>query len=347
MDPSRLIPIADPIPVPWTWFDALHHLTFVLHLLFMNVVVGGAAIALVCHLRGRNEALARDLSTRLPTVLALTINMGVAPLLFLQVLYGNFIYVSSVLMAAWWLSVIAVVLVAYYGLYVYDFKYDSWAGSRKLMLAVPLVLLLFNAFLFVNNMTLMVDPARWTAWFSDRSGWLLNLSEPMLWPRWLHFMTAALAVGGLAVALFGRLKGAEEHVSTGLAWFVRATLVQVVFGVWFLFSLPGGATRIFLGGQTPSTVLLVTALVLAAAALFSAMRRNVPGAVMWTVLTVAGMALVRDRLRVFLLEPYHDIRRLPVTGEYSPLVLFLATFALALPVLAWLVRASLKAGKEA
>jgi hypothetical protein len=30
----------------------------------------------------------------MPTTLALTVTFGVAPLLFIQVLYGNFIYVS-------------------------------------------------------------------------------------------------------------------------------------------------------------------------------------------------------------------------------------------------------------
>ncbi|MCM0754848.1 hypothetical protein M7784_06265 [Desulfovibrio aminophilus] len=345
MDPRSLIPAPDTIPVPWGWFDALLHVTFVAHILLMNAVVGGAAIALATHLRGSNTALAKDLSTKMPTALALTINLGVAPLLFLQVLYGNFVYTSSVIMAAWWLSVIILVMAAYYGLYIYDFRFDS-SGARPLLVAAPLALLVFVGFLFSNNMTLMLDPVRWTAWFDNRAGSLLNLGDPMLLPRWLHFMVAALAVGGLAVALLGRAKGDQEYVRTGLYWFTRATLAQVVFGVWFLLSLPEPALRQFLGGNATSALLLAGALVLAAAALMSAFKGNVPGALLWTVLTVAGMALVRDRLRGILLSPYQDIRTLAVTAEYSPMILFLAVFLLAIPLVAWLVRQYLRSVKE-
>lgn len=346
MDPKLLVPAPDTIPVPWGWFDLLLHVTFVAHLLLMNTVVGGAAIALVSHLKGRGPALAKDLSTKLPTCLALTINLGVAPLLFLQVLYGNFIYTSSVLMAAWWLSVIAIVMAAYYGLYIYDFSFDSRPGARTLLIAAPLALLLFNGFLFSNNMTLMLDPARWTAWFDNRGGSLLNLGDPSLLPRWLHFMTAALAVGGLAVALLGHLRRNREYTGTGLTWFIRATVAQLLFGTWFLVSLPQAAMLRFLGGDVSSSLLLAGGLALAVAALFAAWRGNVPGTLLWTVLTVAAMVLVRDRLRTFLLAPYHDIRTMASTGEYSPMILFLAVFVLAIPVVGWLIRQYLRA-KEA
>jgi hypothetical protein len=346
MDPKLLVPAPDALSVPWGWFDLLLHVTFVAHLLLMNAVVGGAAIALVSHLKGRNQDLAKDLSTKLPGCLALTINLGVAPLLFLQVLYGNFIYTSSVLMAGWWLSVIAIVMAAYYGLYIYSFNFDARPGARALLVAAPLLLLLCNGFLFSNNMTLMLDPTRWTAWFGNRGGSLLNLGDPSLLPRWLHFMTAALAVGGLAVALLGSARRNREYASTGLAWFFRATLAQVVFGAWFLVSLPQAAMLRFLGGDAVSSLLLAGGLALAVAALYAAWRGNVAGTTLWAVLTVAAMVLVRDRLRTFLLSPYQDIRSLASLGEYSPMILFLAVFILAIPLVGWLIRQYLRA-KEA
>lgn len=53
MDPSVLIPEALPIPVAWGWFYAFLLLTFTLHLLVMNVMLGSSIIALVHHLRGK------------------------------------------------------------------------------------------------------------------------------------------------------------------------------------------------------------------------------------------------------------------------------------------------------
>ena len=89
------------------WFDILLVATFVVHILLMNCVLGGAAISVVEMLRGNDLGLTKRLSKKLPTLLALTINFGVAPLLFLQVVFGHFDYVSSVLMGGLWLSLIA------------------------------------------------------------------------------------------------------------------------------------------------------------------------------------------------------------------------------------------------
>ena len=153
-------------------------------------------------------------------------------------------------------------------------------------------------------------------------------------------------MGGLAVALLGRAQGKPGHVQTGLAWFIRATLAQAVFGTWFLVSLPQAAMLRFLGGDPVSSLFLAAGLALTVAALYAAWRGNVPGALLWTVLTVAAMVLVRDRLRTLLLSPYHDIRSMASFGEYSPMALFLAVFILAIPLLGWLIRQYLRA-KEA
>lgn len=47
MDPALLIPQAEPLPIPWAWFDVLLIVTFAAHILFMNALVGSAAIGLI------------------------------------------------------------------------------------------------------------------------------------------------------------------------------------------------------------------------------------------------------------------------------------------------------------
>ncbi|MEJ2057351.1 MAG: hypothetical protein P8X39_05885 [Desulfofustis sp.] len=118
------IPTADTIPVAWGWFQFLLLLTFPVHLLAMNAMIGGLTIGIVQHFRGGETParLAHRIAFSLPLVIAFAVNFGVAPLLFLQVLYGHFIYTSSVLMGIFWISVIPLLIVAYYGAYLYDFK---------------------------------------------------------------------------------------------------------------------------------------------------------------------------------------------------------------------------------
>ena len=115
------IPYPDPMPLPApVWLlRTLLLLTFFLHVLFMNCLLGGTAVALVCTMRRKSSAfsarLAGDIGRLLPSVFAFTITLGVAPLLFLQVMYGHLLYASSILIGVPWLAIIGMVILAYYG----------------------------------------------------------------------------------------------------------------------------------------------------------------------------------------------------------------------------------------
>src|SRR5271165_6535550 len=119
-------PNVDPIPLPapiWL-FKVLHNLTFALHLTSVELLLGGLLIGLLFALLGRTRHSAEMLQTsgmiahRLPTLMAFVINLGIPPLLFAQVLYGRALYTSSVLIGAYWISVIFLLIASYYGLYV-------------------------------------------------------------------------------------------------------------------------------------------------------------------------------------------------------------------------------------
>jgi cytochrome bd-type quinol oxidase subunit 1 len=122
-----MIPDPDPIPLPAPveLLTPLLVLTFTLHILAMNVTLGGTVIAVVSDLMGRRDGndryrrLARHLIAMMPVTLAATITLGVAPLLFIQTLYGQLFYTSSILMAWPWFAVVPLVIVAYYGIYLY------------------------------------------------------------------------------------------------------------------------------------------------------------------------------------------------------------------------------------
>jgi len=50
---------------------------------------------------------------KIPSTFALGVTFGIAPLLFVQVLYGNLIYSSSILMGVFWLLIIPFIIIAY------------------------------------------------------------------------------------------------------------------------------------------------------------------------------------------------------------------------------------------
>lgn len=117
MEFASLIPAPDALPIHWLWLQLLLTLTTFIHLVAMNLMLGAGIIGLATPHSSGGEvvALRRDIGRTLPITIALTINLGVAPLLFLQVLYGQYFYTSSVLMASLWLGM-AVIFLALVGL---------------------------------------------------------------------------------------------------------------------------------------------------------------------------------------------------------------------------------------
>lgn len=345
MDPANLVPLAEAMPGPAWWFEALLLLTFVIHLLLMNTVLGGTIIVAVHAMRkpAREQGAVRDFATRLPTALALAINLGVPPLLFVQVLYGHFFYVSSLIMALWWLGIVGLVMLAYYGLYIFAINHDELGTRRIAVVLIAALLLLGTAFVFTNNMTLMLQPDRWTAWFDQRDGTLLNLGDPTLIPRWLHMVVGAIAIGGLALSLFHVRRAvwgapdAAEGIETGLRWFVHATYVQIVLGVWFLLALPRSLMLRFMGDDALATFAFVLGLAGTVLALVAGRRRNVGLAVGAACGTVTVMAVMRATLREGYLAPWGKVPPVDFV-ETSPLVLFLISAVGGVAAIIWMLR---------
>lgn len=354
MDPKTLIPAAGPVPVPWGWFEGLSLATFIIHLLFMNIVLGGALIMLVQELRGKGRAgsspLQAPLAKSTPTMLALAVNFGVAPLLFTQVLYGQFLYTSCVLMAWQWLGIAGVVMLAYYGLYLYDFKFESLQQGRTLLTGGVAVLLLVTAFTFTNVMTLMLSPERWVGYFSNQSGFSLSMGDASLWPRFLHVVLSALAIAGLFMAVLARRRGEamdSAALTGGLRWFFWPTALQVLVGAWYAHTLPKQFLKLLVGGDLLHTAVFFAGLATTAAGLWFAKKRSVYMAASATVVTVALMAGLRALLRSHVLAEFYSPQSLVVTGQYSPMWLFFIALVLGGGVMIYILRLAARAGKEA
>ncbi|MGV1101076.1 hypothetical protein ACUUL3_16900 [Thiovibrio sp. JS02] len=354
MDPATLIPSPDAIPVPWGYFEFLLILTFFAHILFMNVMLGASFIALVREIRTPASAPppCQDLANKLTHTIAFAVNFGVAPLLFLQVLYGHFIYTSSILMGAYWLSVIGLLILAYYSAYLYKMRHDLPAGARKRTLALSLFLLLIIAFLFVNNITLMQTPQAWTAYFSRPDGTLLNLADPTLVSRFLHFIVASVAAGGLftAILAFFQKKNddptAGKRLSTGMKWFTYATMVEAGTGIPFLFSMPREVHHLFVGGAVLPTFLFVAAMIGTFFCLYYGAREKLWPATAAMAGTVLLMILVRDLARQAYLAPYFHPADLAVKPQWSPFLLFLVILAAGLATVAYMLKLAAGVGKE-
>ena len=320
----------------------------------MNCLLGGAAVALVCAARRGRSAfcarLASDLGRLLPSVFAFTITLGVAPLLFLQVMYGQLLYTSSILIGVPWLAIIGMVVLAYYGVYFFSMKEHENKGKTTVVLALVLLLLASIAFIYSNNFTLMLTPERWLGLYhGNAAGWHLNWSEPSLLPRYLHFVLGALAVSGLGLIVISLRQQADEYrrwlIEQGSLLFTGATLLNFGVGFWFLVKMHGTALLAFVGGNRFATVLLGVGMLLPLAAIAHLVmaktskspKRQLVIGVSCGLLTVAVMVVMRDLLRT-LCSPYFSSNQLAVAPQWGIIGLFVVLFVAGLATLYYMLR---------
>lgn len=355
MQPN-LIPNLDPnpLPAPFWVFKLLLVVTFFLHILAMNFMLGGAVLAVAAKWQSKDASHGKrvffDIARKLPSLLPATITLGIAPLLFVQVLYGQFFYTSSIIMAWPWFLVLALITVAYYGFYYVSFRSGQQPGKASRVMWLSVILIFIVGFLFSNNLTLSQTPSRWGGkYFADPSGWSLNLTEPTLIPRFLHFFVAAVAVGGvflifMALANWKRDREyARQLLNFGGKTFMYATMAQIMVGLIFLVSLPRDMRMLLMGDNPLATALLLAGFAGGIGAIFlmsDALRKEnlrtagyvVPGILGVVILC---MSVMRDILRDAYLKPWFRPEEFAVKTQWSVLPLFLVLFAAG--VILWFV----------
>lgn len=336
---DSLIPTADTIPVHWLWFQVLLIFTFFIHMILMNFLLGGSLLTVWDLFTGKLE---KRTTGSIPTLVALTVNFGVPPLLFVQVLYGHLFYSSSVMLAVPWILVIPILILAYYGAYLFVRKSDSAPVLAKSSLVFTSLSLLFIAFMLVNNNTLAIRPERWSIYFEDPGGWNLNLGEPTLWPRYFHFILAALAIGALGRAILYRFSKFDEkekqvQIKRNLKIFGWITMVQLGIGSWFWLAMPRSVWTIFMGGSFFATAMMVAGWLMALLILHSAFTGRFTIAMILGGLQVLVMVIVRDLARLaYLKEQFHP-NQLENVKELSPFIAFLLVFVIGLILLYYMI----------
>lgn len=368
MHPELIIPDFQPLPFPaplWL-LKTLLVLGFYLHVLPMNMMLGSAVLAAVFlaiganNRAGYNFRIGKGLASALPLFTSFAVTQGIVPLLFLQLLYGPAYYTSSILMAVPWIALLVLLLTAYYCSYVITYRlFERGARnlSASLLMCFVALCLAAIAFLFSNNMTLMLSPEKWVSLYKASSNGLnLNLGEPQLIPRYLHFVLSAIAVGGLTIGAFGLhfIKNEPDYASwlikKGSHIFAGITVLQFPIGFWFLLSLPSQMTKNFMGQDLIGTVSFVLSMVFSIIALIGTAMSAVKGesgpfkiggsAALLTILT---MVLTRHMLREYYLAGVVHMQDVPVNTQWDLLSVFIVCAIGLIAYLTWLGRLTARA----
>ena len=346
MNPVIPGPVPVPLPAPPGLLEFLLVFTFILHLLAMDFLLGGVIIATVSGYLGRRDPrhheLTRRISRALPPVTAFTITLGVGPLLFLQLVYGQLFYTSSILMAWYWLAIVFLVLCGYYGVYWHQLQYDALGPKAAWVMLAAAVLFLLVAFIFTQNVTAMLHPQDfYTRFLNGQVGKLFGPVSLQDLARLAHFVVAAVALAGLGIALLSnRWRNDSPEFAAwarryGVTWFMGGTLVQLLVGLWFLFSLPMEIRQALVGDKFAVGLLVLGVLLALRALLIAPKNMGVAGVAILG--TVCSMAVLRHLVRLAYLGPYFDPHSQPVQGQWVVFSIFAALLLAGLGTVGWML----------
>lgn len=361
------IPQMDPLPLPapaWLLWGLLM-LTFFLHVLPMNFVLGGSIVSMFSRFRaGRDEnhrKLSHWMGKLTPTIVAAAITFGVAPLLFVQTLYGRLLFSGSILMAWFWLAVVPILILAYYGTYLIAFKEEKLGGALGAVSVLVTLIFLCIGFIYSNNMSMMLRPDTFLeSYRAEARGLHLNLADPTLVPRFLHMLLGAIAVAGLVVSIYGVAKLAkdEEHarwaIRYGAVWFVVPTALNFLSGLWWLGMLPREVMLRFAGKNVIATASLTLGALFGLGALIMMTlsinakqpERLVKGSVWTLVITLVVMLFSRDQVRQGMLEVAGFQLPAWVEPQWGVIAIFAVLLVAALATTIWMAWIVLKPQAE-
>jgi hypothetical protein len=137
---------------------ALYIATFALHAVFVSYVLAGTAYVLV-RKDAAATAIVRD---RLPFMLGCGITAGVAPLLFIQLLYQRRFYTANLLLGPRWLAIVPALIVGFYALYLAK----SSVKWRRRALVIGLACFTFVAWSWTEIHQLMMTDSVWRDFYA-------------------------------------------------------------------------------------------------------------------------------------------------------------------------------------
>jgi len=365
--------ISSPTPLTLPEVDPMLHgmviVAFLIHALFMNLILGGTLVTVMTDAVGVVTArshflhLASTLAQWLPGFLGLAVILGVFPLVLVQILYGPLFVPTANLLGEWWMVAVVAGILGYAGLYGYKHGRETLKDRPGFQLALGAMsglMFLVVAFIFVLASVLILNPDSW-ARMNQTSPWAL-LSLPSLIPRYGHLVLAAVAGMGMFLVGYGLLLSWKRQaripeepkdpyatwvIQYGVAWTLAGTLPQIVVGPWLLLSLPDSVRADLVSGANVGSLAffmaltagLISVVLLNAALMVPQARGLAIGGTVSLLVTVCFMVVVRHAVRVSWLSQHDQNALFSNPEQWNVLIMMGMMLLLGLGLMGFMVRA--------
>ena len=349
-------------PAATAFYLVLLVATLVLHMVVMHYVLAGTAYLAFGRLMGPKRCAVCGwqaiLIDWLPFATGLAITAGVAPLLFVQILYQQAFYTSNLLLSHRWIAILPVLIVCFSLLFV---QKSAWITRRAWFWRIPLAAAAFAGVMFIaaswtQNHLLSLDQGVWPRLYAERA---LDSSTPGFLPRLGVWFFAAFATLAVELAWQGRMLGMElvqpppgsSHVM-GLSAVRRLSLTAmsgcvgvVGCGLAYVATLPL-ETRSVIGGPLagPWVVAVLMGLGLQMLAwAWVAFRDRLPLPVLLAATTGCGVSMVsgvvlREALRATAIDLTTLTDRHAAAAEIGGLPVFLIIAVANVAAIGWCIR---------
>ena len=352
--------LRDPFGVPFfPWvFQLLMVLTFALHIIFVNLAVGGIAVAVYEHFKGGdyNRKLSQTLAKVATVSLSSAIVLGVAPLLFVQVIYDPFWYVSNSLSAWWAMAFLLFITLGFLAHYVFYLKRHKNPGGYGFFGLLALVFVLAAGVVMSALSVQALVPGAWLDWYTANgnlatTGTILHKFEL---GRFIHFVVPAFINIGIFMMLYAWYFRPRADVDGAwLDWVGRAgvkvakiaTMIEIVIGFWWLIMIPSDLGFLHNHWLWLGSLLGFLLLVGLMKAEKDPERFAVPMA-LFSFIAVFGMCATREVLRMVYVGAFkYSIYDYPVNVDWGSTALFFGTFVMGLIVMAYPLIVVFKLGR--
>ncbi len=327
------------IPAQPFVFQALMVITWALHIAFVHLSMGAAGLAIYAfHARSAGEHWAR-LSTSMTKVakvgVSLLIVLGVAPLLFTQVIYDPQWYTSNVLSGRWALAFIFTLLLAYCLWYVFYESNRARAKRRVGLYAWGALLLFCLDGLIMHALSYQaLLPGRWMNWYApsgvaDTRGATLHAIE---WARYAFIMGLSVPVIGVFLIAYAHYFSGRRDCDVGYLVFARELGRQIAKWGFLSSIVPMLAWQFDLPPESGLELLPGGWLIVGALAIMGVwMRLPVTKGhgylpIVASFMIDALLAVWREVIRVRYLKPFgYDIHSYRVHSDTPSMLLFFLT----------------------
>ncbi|GJL56488.1 MAG: hypothetical protein NPIRA02_36200 [Nitrospirales bacterium] len=297
--------------------------SFLIHSVLKNLVIGGIPILLMTHHRGRHgeartyyESLAKGMSHAAPMIFGLAAAFGLVLWVSVWLQYGWTLSPVFGSVTLGWMALLALLLLGFWGVTRVSRSYPDVSGTQWTLGSLTFFCMIAITGLFVSSHTGMFAFPRSAGTLV--AGQMHDVGGATFWPRFFHSIFSGIAITGMTLTIYGSLRPQCREdsqvdpapydtrlVRYGVGWVLGGTVPQVVVGPWFLLALPSDVRFHLVDGTSVvsliffvSLTLTLLSLVLLNSSLMIPQKRGlVWGGVGSLIVTMVFMVLIREEVR--------------------------------------------------